>query len=210
MQEYEGISEVMRGIVSVCEVPVVVVLIIGVIAVLIALGSLIVEFFTEHRHFKIFLPKTVDELEDPASDPKKVIKDSHLLLRQKRYLIELLSHPNLTDAMRESLAVGIEYQERRRYERNVKFTDILARVAPMVGLLGTLIPLGPGIMALGEGNTEMLSRSLLTAFDTTALGLIIAVLAMVISAVRKRWYKDYMVNFDALMECILEIEREEA
>lgn len=37
----------------------------------------------------------------------------------------------------------------------------------MLGLLGTLIPLGPGIIALGQGDTQTLSTSLLTAFDTT-------------------------------------------
>jgi biopolymer transport protein ExbB/TolQ len=63
-------------------------------------------------------------------------------------------------------------------------------------------------MALGAGDTQTLSQSLLTAFDTTSLGLIVAAFAMIVSAVRSRWYKDYMVSFDAAMECVLEIEKQ--
>jgi hypothetical protein len=63
-------------------------------------------------------------------------------------------------------------------------------------------------MALGKGDASTLSASLLTAFDTTSLGLMIAGVAVIISAVRKSWYKDYMVSFDALMECILEVEKQ--
>ena len=209
-----SIGNVMRDVVSICEIPVIVLLLIGVIAIIVCLGSLIGEFFTEHRHFKVFLPKLVDSLEEctenPAMNPVTVIKKSGLLLRQKRYLIELLSHPDLSNEMRESLAVGIENEERRRYDVRVKVTEIISRIAPLIGLLGTLIPLGPGIMALGEGKTEQLSASLLTAFDTTSLGLIIAAFAIVITAIRKRWYKDYMVTFDALIECVLDVEKDHA
>ena len=79
----------------------------------------------------------------------------------------------------------------------------------MFGLLGTLIPLGPGIIALGRGDTYTLSTSLLTAFDTTAAGLLAAAAAFVISAVRKRWYANYMSALEMAMECILEVTKEE-
>lgn len=204
----EAVSTVLRSIVGVCETPVIVLLLVALLATIVLLGSLLGEYFTEHRHFKVFLPKLVDDLKEAPADTADILKKSGLLLRQKRFLIELTRHPELTDAMRESLAVGLEYKERRRYDNTVKITDVLSRIAPMLGLLGTLIPLGPGIMALGSGDAETLSASLLTAFDTTSLGLIIAGVCMIISAVRKSWYKDYMVSFDAIMECVLEVEKQ--
>jgi hypothetical protein len=108
--------------------------------------------------------------------------------------------------MRESMAVGLEYREQRRYDGIVKLTDVISRIAPMVGLLGTLIPLGPGIMALGKGDLNTLGEALLTAFNTTSLGLIVGGMALIISAIRTRWYNGYMVNFDAAIECVLEVE----
>lgn len=208
MEAFSGaVSASMRTIVGACEIPVILLLLAGVVFIVCCLGSLISEYFSEHKHFRVFLPKLVDELKAHPDEPAEVIKRSGLLMRQKRYLIELTKHPQITDAMRESMAVGLEHQERRRYEGVVKVTDMASRIAPMLGLLGTLIPLGPGIVAMGTGNIAELSSSLLTAFDTTALGLMTAAVALIISAVRKRWYKDYMVAFDAIMECVLEIEK---
>lgn len=202
-----GVSDVLRSIVGVCEVPVIILLLLAVVFMVVLIGTLVGEYFTENRHFKVFLPKLVDELEQNPQDPAEVIKKSGLLLRQKKYLVELTRHPELTDEMRESLAVGLEFKERSHYDNIVKITDVTSRVAPMVGLLGTLIPLGPGIMALGQGDVELLSQSLLTAFDTTSLGLIVGGLALIVSAIRKSWYKRYMASFDAIMECVLEIEK---
>jgi biopolymer transport protein ExbB/TolQ len=206
----DGTSTVMRQIVAAFQVPVIVLLLLGMVFIVICIGSLVGEYLTEHRKFKVFLPSLVDDLKNSPDGQREVIKRSGLLLRQKQCLIELTKHPDITDAMRESLAVGLEYHEQKRYDGIVKITDVLSRVAPMLGLLGTLIPLGPGIMALGTGETLVLSQSLLIAFDTTSLGLIIGGLALVVSAIRNRWYKEYMVNFDAAIECVLEVEKSDS
>lgn len=58
---------------------------------------------------------------------------------------------------------------------------MIAKLGPMFGLLGTLIPLGPGIVALGQGDTVTLSESMNVAFDTTIAGVISAAVASVIS-----------------------------
>lgn len=77
----------------------------------------------------------------------------------------------------------------------------------MLGLLGTLIPLGPGIIALGQGDTYTLSKSLLTAFDTTIAGLVAAALAIVVSAIRRRWYREYGSVLEALCTEVLELTK---
>ena len=96
--------------------------------------------------------------------------------------------------MRETLAVRLLEQEQDRYDRIVKLSELLARLAPMFGLLGTLIPLGPGIIALGQGDTQTLSTSLLTAFDTTIAGLCAAAVCLVVTTLRKRWYGSIFVS----------------
>ncbi|MEM7138574.1 MAG: MotA/TolQ/ExbB proton channel family protein [Myxococcota bacterium] len=66
--------------------------------------------------------------------------------------------------------------------------DVLARVGPMLGLMGTLIPLGPGLAALGNGNVAVLAQAVTVAFDTTVMGLLVGVLAFIVSRLRRRWY----------------------
>ena len=69
----------------------------------------------------------------------------------------------------------------------------------MLGLMATLIPLGPGLIALGQGDTITLADSLLTAFDATVTGLA-AGDCLAISRLRKRWYEDYLSTLEVLLE----------
>ena len=135
------------------------------------------------------------------------MEESGLLRRQKDALLELLRHPDFTDATREALAIELLEREQDRYDSIVKLSELLARLAPMLGLLGTLIPLGPGIIALGQGDTYTLSTSLLTAFDTTIAGLVAAALAIVVSALRRRWYREYGSVLEALCTEVLELTK---
>ena len=72
----------------------------------------------------------------------------------------------------------------KRLERS----DLLARCGPILGLMGTLIPLGPGLNALGAGNIDILATALSVAFDTTVVGLLVGLVAFVVSRLRRRWY----------------------
>lgn len=83
---------------------------------------------------------------------------------------------------------AVEAYGRRRIER----ADVLARVAPMLGLMGTLIPLGPGIAALSRGEFEILARAVSVAFDTTVIGLAVGIVGFIIGRLRRRWYDRVM------------------
>ena len=72
-------------------------------------------------------------------------------------------------------AERVERLARRRIER----ADIFARTGPMLGLMGTLIPLGPGLAALGRGDVAVLAQAVTVAFDTTVLGLLVGVVGFV-------------------------------
>ena len=196
------IHDVLRAVSSALEVPVVIVLILFLLAAAVLTGWGIAEFFTERRHLKVALPQLLEDLRT-ADDRAAVIEASGLLRRQKDALLELLNHPDFNGEMRETLAVRLLEQEQDRYDRIVKLSELLARLAPMFGLLGTLIPLGPGIIALGQGDTYTLSTSLLTAFDTTVAGLVAAAFATVISTVRRGWYREYASILEAAAEMLL-------
>jgi biopolymer transport protein ExbB/TolQ len=81
-------------------------------------------------------------------------------------------------------ARALMFYGRRRIER----VDIIARIAPMLGLMGTLIPLGPGIAALSRGEFEILARAVSVAFDTTVIGLALGIAGYLIGRLRRRWY----------------------
>ena len=207
--ELSRLNQAMRAIASAMENPVIILLLLLLVVTIFLIGWLISEIFTEHRHLKEKLPHLVDVLNETktSEETKEAVRKSRLLKRQRNALLELLSHPDITPLMRESLAARIVEEEHNVYSRRIRISDIIAKIGPILGLLGTLIPLGPGIIALGQGDTITLSSSLLTAFDTTILGLLSAGTAMVISTIRKSWYNNYMSVLETLAECILEVEK---
>jgi biopolymer transport protein ExbB/TolQ len=82
------------------------------------------------------------------------------------------------------------------------------RLGPMLGLMGTLIPLGPALMGLVDMNIEMISRNLFVGFATTVLGLLIGGLSYVIAAVRRQWYARDLANVEYLAASLLQLERQ--
>lgn len=73
-------------------------------------------------------------------------------------------------------------------ERLLGRLNLGIRLGPILGLAGTLIPLGPALMALSTGDFTTLSMNLVVAFTTTVLGLIVGGVCFAIYTVRRAWY----------------------
>lgn len=142
--------------------------------------------------------------EGKASDLKKIIKGAGFGSIRTSALMEMCDYGGLSPQMLAEAAQCILNSMENRYLKRIAFTDFITKIAPMMGLMGTLIPLGPGIMALGRGDMQTLSDSIVTAFDTTVTGLISAGTATLISSVRKIWYKTYIAETESVTEAIME------
>jgi biopolymer transport protein ExbB/TolQ len=75
-------------------------------------------------------------------------------------------------------------------ERRLDRTRILVRAGPAVGLMGTLIPLAPGLTALGRGDVASLASDLRTAFAATVVGLLAGTIAFALTLSRTRMYSE--------------------
>ena len=195
---------VLRAVSGAMELPVVILLILLLAFAVFSVGWIIAEFFSEHRHMKEDLPALLEHLHNNETDLEAAIAESKLNRRQKATLQELTQHPDFTRPLLDDLADNLLEQEQAHYDHMIKFTDLASKLGPMLGLLGTLIPLGPGIIALGQGDTYTLSVSLMTAFDTTVAGLCIAAVCMIVSTIRRRWYAAYMADLETLTSCVCE------
>lgn len=201
----DAIVDVLRAVASSLKIPTITILIFLIAVTIVMLGSIIAEYFTERRHLKVKMPELIPKLQNKnTSELVNLIDESGLLKSQKKAAHTLIEMGGLPEGEREALARQLLFDEQNRYEKITKITDLIARIAPMFGLMGTLIPLGPGLVALGQGDTKTLSSSLLIAFDTTVAGLVSAAISYIISSIRSRWYEQYMVCLETLMECILE------
>ncbi|MGA2321859.1 MAG: MotA/TolQ/ExbB proton channel family protein [Solirubrobacteraceae bacterium] len=89
------------------------------------------------------------------------------------------------DAIEDALA-SYELQIQRRLDR----TRVLVRAGPAVGLMGTLIPLAPGLAALGTGDYAQLAGDLQVAFAATVIGILVGTGAFTLTLVRTRIYTE--------------------
>ena len=94
-------------------------------------------------------------------------------------------------------AAGSAASLARRARRRIDRADLLARVGPMLGLMGTLIPLGPGLAALGRGELDVLAQAVTVAFNTTVLGLLTGILGFLLGRLRRRWYDAAMERLES-------------
>ena len=74
--------------------------------------------------------------------------------------------------------------------RRLDHTRILVRAGPALGLMGTLIPLAPGLAALGRGEVSTLATDLRTAFAATTIGLLVGTVAFALTLTRTRMYSE--------------------
>ncbi|PLX75089.1 MAG: flagellar motor protein MotA [Azoarcus sp.] len=85
----------------------------------------------------------------------------------------------------------------RAGKRRIERADFITRLAPMLGLMGTLIPLGPGLAALGEGELRVLTTAMTVAFDTTVIGLLSGMIGFVLGRLRRRWYDNALTALES-------------
>lgn len=179
--------------------PVVICLIAMLVITLVLVIMAIVEFFTERRHFKAPIAQVIRQIEqaDCQSIPG-IIAGAELVKRQKLALMQVFNSRDLPQEARWNVAKRAVYVCGEHYRRREAVAELLAKIAPMLGLMGTLIPLGPGLQALSEGNIGNLASALTVAFDTTVMGLISAAVCLIVVRVRQRWSADYANALDAM------------
>ncbi|MDF9409014.1 MotA/TolQ/ExbB proton channel family protein [Pelotomaculum isophthalicicum JI] len=200
------LKDTMHVISSALLMPTVAVLLLLLAFTVIELGGLLVETLMERRRARVRVPELVDAFQGKeAVQIMDEIENSRLFRRQKAALGELIKHRHLPATSLQALARRLLAGEELHYAGITNRTDLVARLGPMFGLMATLIPLGPGMIALGQGDTRTLADSLLTAFDATVTGLAAAGIAFAISRLRKRWYEDYLSSLEALLESLLEV-----
>ena len=170
--------------------PVVILIIIVVVIVILAFGGLINEYISRK-------PITSKDLEDlvrrvsfsaNVDQMKDEIKNSNLFDYQKEVLTRIADNHDIGPEARKALASELISAEETRLIKKTNKTDIIVRVGPILGLLGTLIPLGPGLAALGTGDT----------------GLSAGAVAFFVSKYKKQWYETELIDMETVAEAELE------
>lgn len=83
-------------------------------------------------------------------------------------------------------------------DRDLSTSKFLTKLGPMMGLMGTLIPMGPALAGLASGDIESMARNMQVAFATTVTGLVAAAIGYITQQVKQRWYLQDITNIEYL------------
>lgn len=206
IQGTETLTSILHIISESLLTPVVVLLVVFVVLVILFLGGFINEAISRKSIKKDELEGIIRNISSANSPEtiKNTVEDSSLLPNQKKILIKIADNYGIGPEARKALATKLIEDEESKLIKNTSKTDILIRLGPILGLLGTLIPLGPGLSALGSGDIATLAESLTIAFDTTVVGLSVGAVAYIISKFKKQWYESDLMTVETIAEAELE------
>lgn len=74
-------------------------------------------------------------------------------------------------------------------EQELETPKMFTKMGPMLGLMGTLIPMGPALVGLSSGDIASMAYNMQVAFATTVIGLFAGGIGFVVKAVKQRWYR---------------------
>ena len=206
----ELLTNVLHEVGQILLIPCMVVLFLLMIVSVWQLGDVLIEALMERKSHKMDGAKVLLSLSGKRRDEiKSILEKANIPKLQKDSLLLLCDQAGGEEEL-SILAQCLLSAEEARCAASLRPTELVVKLGPMFGLLGTLIPLGPGIVALGMGDTATLSSAMAVAFDTTIAGIISAAVCFVISGVRKRWYTEQMATLEALMETVIQEAKKDA
>lgn len=103
-------------------------------------------------------------------------------------------------AMRQRLLADFEIGA----DKDLAISKTLGKMGPMLGLMGTLIPMGPALVGLSTGDIASMAYNMQVAFATTVVGLFAAAIGFITGQVKQRWYLKDMTDLEFVAELLNE------
>ena len=143
------------------------------------------------------ISSTLKALVSDYSD--ECIKDTQIKLQAtgesivSEYLKRIIEHKHDSRYCEHELAdFQVEIQKvLAKYRMLVKF-------GPMLGLMGTLIPMGPALVGLGLGDISSMAYNMQVAFATTVIGMLVSGIGLCALQLNQRYYAGYLNDLEFL------------
>ena len=136
-------------------------------------------------------PATVMELADKLPE-----KSSSLVISYIRQVLQAHESP----AQIQRLLANFEIAA----DKDQAISKTLTKLGPILGLMGTLIPMGPALAGLASGDIASMAYNMQIAFATTVVGLVAGAVGFLTQQVKQRWYLQDMTNLEFLSELLNE------
>lgn len=165
MTAVDGIREILHLIAGVLVWPVLLGLLYLFVTILIAFGSFIRQWSIRRKE----LTPNPEELLGALTQCTICAKDDPDLDLRLEEMLQMADQKRMAAINRIRMAV---------------------RLGPSLGLMGTLIPMADALQGLADGNLPRLASNMVTAFAATVIGLLVSVLAYIISVSQEKWARE--------------------
>ena len=163
---------------------------------LLLVGSFYNQLITKFKNDKTFedvikklTPNTIPEL-------KKLLPEKNNSLYVK-YMRDLLNHePSV--AYSDFLISNFENEA----EKDISTSKLLAKIGPVLGLIGTLIAMSPTLTGLSSGDISGMAYNMQVVFATTVVGLVVSLIGLVTLQFKQRWYAKETNNLDYIAQIL--------
>ena len=174
-------------------VPVIVGLLYFFVNSILLLGIFFNQYLTHSKQTKL-LKKTLDSLR--ADDMEKLTVEAGKLPQS-----------NFTDFLRNIMeAPSKAYSNRLLADYEVRADaelgkyKLLTKFGPILGLMGTLIPMGPALAGLATGDVASMAYNMQIAFATTVVGLFVGAIGYVLLQIKQRWFVAELADLEFIAD----------
>ena len=198
------ISDILYWISTGLLVPVIVLLIVLFGRALLLVGSFYGQYLSIRKteallrnELNALTPATVTEL--AAKLPEK---SSSLVISYIRQVLEAHDSPAQVQRLLANFEIAAD--------KDLAISKTLTKLGPILGLMGTLIPMGPALAGLASGDIASMAYNMQIAFATTVVGLVAGAVGFLTQQVKQRWYLQDMTNLEFLSELLIRKRRDAA
>ena len=163
--------------------------------ILIYSGSFFAEWL-ERIRLKKYPPERLPQIIRQGDNPGVF---SH---RVNSYIKDLRRLLNNEDRLTEAEIENFLQEKTLSIWKSLDRSRMVIRIGPGLGLIGTLIPMGTGLAALGQGDMTKLSSDLVIAFTTTVVGLAVGIVAYFFYSIKRRWVEEDIKNIELATEIL--------
>ena len=165
---------------------------------LLLIGSFYDQFMTKRKNDKA-IGNRIKELSHLSMDELRAVmpkNDNSLFIK---YLRDLL-HTTPNDAYSDFMISNFENEA----AKDLALSKMLAKMGPVLGLIGTLIAMSPALVGLSTGDISGMAYTMQVVFATTVVGLVVSAVGLVTLQTKQRWYAKDVNNLDYVSRILTE------
>lgn len=195
------ISDILYWISTGLLVPVIILLILLFIRALLLIGGFFGQYLIIRKNEAIIRPELETLRYEGLTDFEQRLpqKNTSLVVLYMRRLLSVKDSPVHVQRLLADFEIAAD--------KDLAVSKTLVKLGPMLGLMGTLIPMGPALVGLSTGDIASMAYNMQVAFATTVVGLFSSAIGFITQQVKQRWYLQDLTNLEFIAGLLTEKQK---